>query len=222
MTAPMLLIFDCDGVLVDSEMIASRVLAGQLSALGYPITAKQCRERFTGKWMTDVVNTVRGEGIEVPDDFIDTLKIKDKEAFEQGLEPIPGVMEVVRDLRHDRCVASSGPIVKMETTLGVTGLLPFFKPHLFSAGMVKQGKPAPDLFLHAAAAMGRSPEDCLVIEDSTAGVTGAKRAGMRVLGFAGASHAREVPTYADTLMRAGAETVFDDMRRLPDLIAAQG
>lgn len=214
----MLLIFDCDGVLVDSEMIASRVLAGQLSALGYPITAKQCRERFTGKWMTDVVNLVRGEGVEVPDDFIETLKVKDREAFQRELKPMPGVLEMVRELTHERCVASSGPIVKIETTLGVTGLLPFFKPHLFSAGMVKQGKPAPDLFLHAANAMGRAPEDCLVIEDSIAGVTGARRAGMRVLGFAGASHAREVTNYGETLMAAGAEIVFDDMTRLPDLI----
>lgn len=214
----MLLIFDCDGVLVDSEMIASRVLAAQLSALGYAITAKQCRERFTGKWMTDVLNIVRGEGIEVPEDFLATLKIKDREAFERELKPMDGVLEMVRNLSHDRCVASSGPIVKMETTLGISGLLPFFTPHLFSASMVKRGKPEPDLFLHAANAMGRAPQDCLVIEDSTAGVTAARRAGMRVLGFAGASHAREVPGYPKTLMEAGAETVFDDMTRLPELI----
>ena len=216
----MLLIFDCDGVLVDSEMIASRVLAAQLSALGYAVTAKQCRERFTGKWMTDVVNLVRDQGIDVPDDFIQNLKVKDKEAFERELKPMPGVLETVRELRHDRCVASSGSVEKMETTLGISGLLPFFRPHLFSAGQVRRGKPEPDLFLHAANAMGRAPEDCLVIEDSTAGVTAAGRAGMRVLGFAGASHAREAAGYADTLMSAGAAAVFDDMRLLPDMIAA--
>lgn len=214
----MLLIFDCDGVLVDSEMIASRVLAAHLSAHGYPVTAKQCRERFTGKWMTDIVNLVRGEGVDLPDDFIETLKVKDREAFERELKPMPDVLDMVRGLSHHRCVASSGPIVKMETTLGLSGLLPFFTPHLFSAAMVKRGKPEPDLFLHAANAMGRTPKDCLVIEDSTAGVTAARRAGMRVLGFAGASHAREVAGYAKTLMDAGAETVFDDMMRLPDLI----
>ena len=216
----MLLIFDCDGVLVDSEMIASRVLAGHLSAHGYPVTAKQCRERFTGKWMTDIVNFVRGEGVDLPDDFIDALKIKDVEAFKHELKPMPGVLETVRELRHDRCVASSGSIEKMETTLGISGLLPFFRPHLFSAGQVRRGKPEPDLFLHAANAMGHAPEDCLVIEDSTAGVTAARRAGMRVLGFAGASHAREAAGYADLLMAAGAATVFDDMRLLPDMIAA--
>ncbi|MEQ9575775.1 MAG: HAD family hydrolase, partial [Rhodospirillales bacterium] len=166
----MLLIFDCDGVLVDSEMIASRVLAAHLSAHGYPITAKQCRERFTGKWMTDVVGMVRDAGVDLPEDFIQTLKEKDQDAFKRELKPMPGVMEMVRELTHDRCVASSGPIVKIETTLGVTGLLPYFRPHLFSAGMVKRGKPAPDLFLHAANAMGRAPADCLVIEDSVAGV----------------------------------------------------
>jgi len=214
----MLLIFDCDGVLVDSEMIASRVLAAHLSAHGYPVTAKQCRERFTGKWMTDIVNLVRGEGVDLPDDFIEALKVKDREAFERELKPMPDVLDMVRGLSHDRCVASSGPIVKMETTLGLSGLLPFFTPHLFSAAMVKRGKPEPDLFLHAANAMGRAPKDCLVIEDSTAGVTAARRAGMRVLGFAGASHAREVAGYARTLMDAGAECVFDDMMRLPYLI----
>ncbi|MEQ9555525.1 MAG: HAD family hydrolase [Rhodospirillales bacterium] len=214
----MLLIFDCDGVLVDSEMIASRVLAAHLSAHGYPITAKQCRERFTGKWMTDVVGMVRDAGVDLPEDFIQTLKEKDQDAFKRELKPMPGVLDMVRDLRHDRCVASSGPIVKMETTLGISGLLPFFKPHLFSASMVKRGKPEPDLFLHAANAMGRAPADCLVIEDSTAGVTAARRAGMRVLGFAGGSHAREAQGYEKTLMAAGAETVFDDMMRLPDLI----
>tara|TARA_R110000868_G_scaffold21214_2_gene88385 strand:+ start:3240 stop:3893 length:654 start_codon:yes stop_codon:yes gene_type:complete len=214
----MLLIFDCDGVLVDSEMIASRVLAAHLSAHGYPITAKQCRERFTGKWMTDVVGMVRDAGVDLPEDFIQTLKEKDQDAFKRELKPMPGVLDMVQGLRHDRCVASSGPIVKIETTLGISGLLPFFKPHLFSASMVKRGKPEPDLFLHAANAMGRAPADCLVIEDSTAGVTAARRAGMRVLGFAGGSHAREVQGYEKTLMAAGAETVFDDMMRLPDLI----
>ena len=214
----MLLIFDCDGVLVDSEMIASRVLAAHLSSHGYPVTAKQCRERFTGKWMTDVVGMVRDAGVDLPEDFIQTLKDKDKEAFTRELKPMPGVLDMVRSLSHDRCVASSGPIVKMETTLGISGLLPFFKPHLFSAAMVRRGKPEPDLFLYAANAMDRAPGDCLVIEDSTAGVTAARRAGMRVLGFAGGSHAREVAGYGKTLMAAGAETVFDDMMRLPDLI----
>lgn len=210
----MLLIFDCDGVLVDSEMIASRVLAGQLSAIGYPITAEQVRARFTGKWMTDILNGVRDEGIDVPEDFIPQLKIKDKEAFERELKPMPGVLQTIRELRHDRCVASSGSVEKMETTLGITGLLPFFKPHLFSAVHVRRGKPEPDLFLYAAQQMVRAPTDCLVIEDSTAGVTAARRAGMRVIGFAGAGHAREVPDYAALLRDAGAEDVFDDMTRL--------
>jgi len=209
-----LIIFDCDGVLVDSEMIASRVLAAKLSAIGYPVTAQQCRERFTGKWMTDVLATVAETGVEVPDDFKETLKAADIEAFARELRPMPGVLQAIRELRHDRCVASSGSVEKMETTLGISGLLPFFKPHLFSAVHVKRGKPEPDLFLYAAQRMGHAPSDCLVIEDSTAGVTAARRAGMRVIGFAGASHAREAAGYADMLRRAGAEDVFDDMTRI--------
>lgn len=214
----MLLIFDCDGVLVDSEMIASRVLAAKLSAIGYPVTAKQCRERFTGKWMTDVLALVAETGVAVPDDFKETLKAADKEAFERELKPMPGVLQVIRELKHDRCVASSGSVEKMETTLGISGLLPYFRPHLFSAVHVKRGKPEPDLFLHAAQRMGRAPGDCLVIEDSTAGVTAARRAGMRVIGFAGASHAREMPGYADALRQAGAADVFDDMTRLSEFL----
>ena len=210
----MLLIFDCDGVLVDSEMIASRVLAARLSAIGYPVTAKQCRERFTGKWMTDVLAMVAETGVTVPDDFKETLKAADKEAFERELKPMPGVLQVIRELTHARCVASSGSVEKMETTLGISGLLPYFRPHLFSAVHVKRGKPEPDLFLHAAQRMGHAPSGCLVIEDSTAGVTAARRAGMRVIGFAGASHAREMPGYADALRQAGAADVFDDMARL--------
>lgn len=214
----MLIIFDCDGVLVDSEMIASRVLAARLSAIGYPVTAEQCRERFTGKWMTDVLATVAETGVAVPDDFKETLKAADIEAFRRDLKPMPGVLQAIRDLTHDRCVASSGSVEKMEATLGISGLLPFFKPHLFSAVHVKRGKPEPDLFLYAAQRMGRAADECLVIEDSIAGVTGARRAGMRVIGFAGASHAREVPGYADSLRRAGAADVFDDMSRLSEFL----
>lgn len=216
----MLLIFDCDGVLVDSEVIANRVLAAQLSAIGYPITAKECMARFVGKWMTDVLNIVRDEGIDVPEDFITTLKARDKEAFKKDLKPMPGVLEVIRELRHDRCVASSGSVEKMETTLGISGLLPFFQPHLYSASMVKRGKPEPDLFCYAAQQMGRAPDACLVIEDSTAGVTAAQRAGMRVWGFGGGGHAKASPDHAADLRRAGAEDVFDDMTRLPALLAA--
>ena len=215
----MLLIFDCDGVLVDSEMIANRVLAAQLSAIGFPITASQCMKRFVGKWMTDVVNIVREEGCDVPDDFIAALKVRDKEAFERELEPMPGVLDVIRDLRHARCVASSGSVEKMETTLGLGGLLPYFQPHLFSASMVKRGKPEPDLFLYAAQQMGQAAEFCLVIEDSTSGVLAAKRAGMRVWGFGGGSHAKQNPDHETSLRQAGAETVFHDMTRLPDMLA---
>jgi len=132
---------------------------------------------------------------------------------------MPGVLAVIRELRHDRCVASSGPVVKMETTLGLGGLLPYFQPHLFSASMVKRGKPEPDLFLYAAQQMGRSAENCLVIEDSISGVTAARRAGMRVWGFGGGSHARQNPNHEPDLRRAGAETVFHEMNRLPDMLA---
>lgn len=186
---PRLVLLDCDGVLVDSEAIAGRILAAELSAMGWSVSADDCRRRFTGRTMADVRAAAEAElGRALPPDFETTLKTRDEAAFRAELRAVPGAAEMLRTLPCAKAVASSGSLAKMRFTLGLTGLLPLVEPHLFSAEMVARGKPAPDLFLHAAAVMNAPPDTCLVIEDSPAGVLAARAAGMAVFGFTGASH----------------------------------
>ncbi|HCZ16304.1 MAG TPA: hydrolase [Candidatus Accumulibacter sp.] len=214
-----LAIFDCDGVLVDSEPIASRVLAELLSEAGFPLTAQQAIVRYTGISVRAVLKQVEDEwGRSLPADFARHLGERDREAFTAELQPVAGVDEMLRALAWPKCVASSGARDKIRVNLGITGLLRHFEPHLFSAEMVARGKPAPDLFLLAAGAMACPPQHCVVIEDSVAGVHAARAAGMRVLGFCGGGHAG--PGHAATLLAAGAAAVFKDMRDLPRLLAA--
>jgi beta-phosphoglucomutase-like phosphatase (HAD superfamily) len=137
------------------------------------------------------------------------------------LKPIPGIVQVLPRLGVPYCVASSGTLERIRHALDVTGLLGLFEPHLFSAAMVARGKPAPDLFLHAAATMGAIPQNCLVVEDSPAGIEAARAAGMRVLAFTGGSHAGK-PTLKARLASSEPDFIFADMLQLPDLIAGLG
>lgn len=212
-----LLIFDCDGVLVDSEMIASRILAQEMTALGYPLRPEDCRARFTGKSMATVMALIEEDwGHPLPENFETDIRQKDFEAFTRDLKAVPGVPEILRSLTLPMCVASSGAPEKIHHSLTVTGLLDCFDGHLFSATQVDRGKPAPDLFLFAAKTMGMTPDRCVVVEDSATGVQAGLAAGMRVLGFAGAGHCG--PGYAEMLRDAGAHDVFTDMKRLPGLL----
>lgn len=202
----MFVIFDCDGVLVDSELIASRELAAYLTDLGRPTTGQECRDNFTGLSLQSVAGKVKQSwGVTLPDDFVTDLRRRDVHAFERDLTAVPGVSDVLDALdaagvRY--CVASSGTPEKIHHSLNLTKLLDRFDGHLFSATQVGHGKPAPDLFLHAAASMGVAPKTCTVIEDSPAGVTAGKAAGMRVLGFTGGSHCG--PGYSSGLKQADA------------------
>jgi HAD superfamily hydrolase (TIGR01509 family) len=153
----------------------------------------------------------------LPDDFPQRLRARLEAAFANELQPMPGIATTLDSLPTARCVASSSYPDRLSFTLGRTGLLHYFAPHIFSATMVQRGKPAPDLFLYAAAQMGIDPRDCLVIEDSRAGVEAANAAGMRVLGFVGGAHCRL--DHADRLRGAGANTIFSDMRELPRILA---
>jgi HAD superfamily hydrolase (TIGR01509 family) len=139
--------------------------------------------------------------------------------FRRELKPIPGVKVALGKLPGRRCIASSSKPERIRLSLSVTGLLNEFEPHIYSASMVERGKPAPDLFLHAARDMGEEPGDCLVIEDSPAGVEAAKAAGMRVFGFTGGSHAL-AGGLAAALALLEPDAVFDDMRLLPSLVTA--
>jgi HAD superfamily hydrolase (TIGR01509 family) len=212
-----LIIFDCDGVLVDSEVISCRAHAETLTRHGYPITADQVFDRFLGRSMRQATLEVEAElGRGLPDDFHAQVYAEIFRLFAASLEATPHIDEALAVITLPICVASSGPPEKISASLNRVGLYDRFAPHIFSAVQVTRGKPAPDLFLFAAAQMQAAPERCLVIEDSIPGITGALAAGMTVLGFHGGSHCR--PGYGATLQAAGAIMTFDDMQQLPGLI----
>lgn len=216
-----LIIFDCDGVLVDSEVISCRVHAEVLTRHGYPITADEVLARFLGRSALAASREVEAElGRPLPDDFDAQLKAALFEEFAVSLQAVPHVAEALAAIAAPICVASSGTPDKIRTSLTRTGLLPQLAPHIFSATQVAHGKPAPDLFLFAATQMGAEPSRCLVIEDSVPGITAARAAGMTAFGFSGGSHCRT--GHAETLIAAGARASFDDMRQLPEMIRQFG
>ena len=212
----MLIIFDCDGVLVDSEPVANGVLARYLTELGLP-HGDGDTDKYVGISIPSMIAKIEREwNTALPADFREELWRRDRLAFETELRPIAGIAEVLAGLQGPRCVASSSAPERIRNSLTLTGLIGFFEPHIFSASQVENGKPAPDLFLFAAERMGVPAAECLVIEDAVPGVQAGRAAGMRVLGFAGGGHCR--PGHAVKLIDAGAERVFDDMSELMDLI----
>jgi HAD superfamily hydrolase (TIGR01509 family) len=212
-----LIIFDCDGVLVDSEIISCRAHAATLTRHGYPITEDQVFDRFLGRSMRQATLEVEAElGRSLPDDFHTQVYAEIFREFATSLQATPHIVETLAAITLPVCVASSGPPEKISASLNRVGLYDRFAPHIFSAVQVKHGKPAPDLFLFAAEQMKVSPARCLVIEDSVAGIAAALAAGMTVLGYHGGSHCR--PGHADALLAAGATVAFDDMRQLAGLI----
>jgi HAD superfamily hydrolase (TIGR01509 family) len=212
-----LVIFDCDGVLVDSEVISCRAHAETLTRHGYPITADQVLERFLGLSDREARLTIEAEiGRQLPADFEAQMKQAALQRYAAELQDIPHIADTIAAIDLPRCVASSGTPEKIRHGLESAGLYHLLAPNIFSATQVRNGKPAPDLFLFAAKQMATPAVRCVVIEDSVAGITGARAAGMTVFGFHGGSHCR--PGHADNLRAAGAAAVFDDMRRLPELI----
>ena len=186
---PQLAIFDCDGVLVDSELMSTAVLAAELSAAGLPTTAERAHEEYRGMLLADIAERVRERCARpLPGRFWDRFEAARARAFESSLQPVPGAGDAVRAVRAlgiPVCVASQGRLRKTELTLGLTGLRDLFgEGALFSAYDVARGKPHPDLFLHAARSMGAEPAGCVVIEDTAIGVQAARSAGMGVIGLA--------------------------------------
>ncbi|MBR1234407.1 HAD family phosphatase [Bradyrhizobium sp. AUGA SZCCT0182] len=219
--SPQLIIFDCDGVLVDSEVISCRAHAETLTRHGYPITADQVLQRFLGVSDREARLTVEAElGCSLPDDFEAQMKQAALQRYADELGAIPHIGEAIAAIDLPKCVASSGTPEKIRHGLTCAGLYDVLAANIFSATQVTRGKPAPDLFLYAAEQMHIRPAQCLVIEDSVAGVTGALAAGMTVLGFHGGSHCGA--GHAELLRTAGAAVTFDDMRQLPDLIGRIG
>jgi HAD superfamily hydrolase (TIGR01509 family) len=215
-----LVIFDCDGVLVDSESLSCVVHADVLTAHGYPISPEQVHARFLGRSAREARAEIESElGRALPDAYIAQLKATIDQVFGDELQQIPHVAETLARLALRVCVASSGTPTRIRSSLTTTGLLAHFDPNLFSALQVDRGKPAPDLFLFAAAQMNTTPSRCLVIEDSVPGVTAAVAAGMTVFGFHGGSHCHAATVAG--LQAAGAHAVFDDMRQLPGMIVRE-
>lgn len=216
---PDLVIFDCDGVLIDSEPLSLACLTAGLNRIGVAIDVETVRARFAGTSMASIMGHVaRDYGIAAPAGFVEAVKAETLRVFDAELRPMPGIAEAVAALRVATCVASSSDPVRLRHSLGLTGLLPLFADRIFSSAEVARGKPFPDLFLHAAARMGFPPGACVVIEDSVPGVTAAAAAGMRVLGFTGGGHWRHDRTGAD-LLAAGAARVFGDHRDLAAMLA---
>jgi HAD superfamily hydrolase (TIGR01509 family) len=208
-----LVIFDCDGVLVDSERIAVRVEAEFLGELGWLLTEAEVVERFMGltaEYMDEAVEAQLGSRL--PQDWKDQFHRRYREAFAAELGPVDGVLEALDQITTPTCVASSGSHDKLRFTLGHTGLYERFEGRIFSGYEVTNGKPAPDLFLHAAARIGVEPARCAVIEDSRPGILAARAAGMPAFGYAGGL------TPAHRLEGEGT-VVFTDMRDLPRLLA---
>ena len=207
----MLMIFDCDGVLVDSEPISNRILARELTAIGLPTSSDDAMRDYMGRsWAACMAIVEERLGHEPPKGFADGYHAALYEAFERELEPVAGIEPALDAIEQPSCVASSGAHDRIRRALAVTGLLERFDGRIFSATDVEHGKPAPDLFLHAAAAMGFEPGCCLVVEDSPAGVQAGRAARMTVLGYAGL-------TDAARLAAEGART-FSSMAELSALV----
>jgi HAD superfamily hydrolase (TIGR01509 family) len=216
-----LVIFDCDGVLVDSERLAFATLCESLGEVGIVLDADTTLERYLGRRDADITAEISAQArCALPTDFDARYEARLFDALRRELRPIAGVREVLAGSALPRCVASSSRLERIRLSLQAAGLAPFFAARsVFSACGVPRGKPAPDLFLHAAARMSHDPARCVVVEDSTAGVQAGRAAGMRVLAFAGGGHV-DGATYGVALRAAGAHTVFHAMAALPALLAA--
>ena len=207
-----LVIFDCDGVLVDSERLVIRTEAEILTSLGWPLTEADVVERFVGRSAASMHQEIErqlGRSIDWNAEFESQYRL----AFERELAPVPGVVDALDRIPIPNCVASSGSHDRIRLTLGLTGLFARFEGRIFSVDDVAEGKPAPDIFLHAAEQMGTPPHRCAVVEDSISGVVAGLAAGMAVFAFAGG-------VTGSTQLSIGSAVVFEDMRDLPVVLSA--
>jgi HAD superfamily hydrolase (TIGR01509 family) len=215
---PNAIIFDCDGVLVDSEPLMNREFSALLAELGLPYTPDENIRTFMGRSMKSCLQIIESRlGRAVPANFLATLDERAYAVFERELTPVDGIVALLDVLDRSRtpyAVASSGSHVKMRTTLGITGLFARLEGRITSATEVAHGKPAPDVFLLAAERLGVAPADCVVIEDSLLGIEAAGAARMRVVGYAAMMTAGEMHA-------SGATWVVDSMRAIPALLALE-
>lgn len=213
-----MLIFDCDGVILDSMLLHTEVEAMAYGNIGIQISLEELVQRFSGVSQDEVSRILEKEsGIKIPSNLNDLIKEQKKIVFTKRLQAMPGIFKALELLKDvPRCIASGTDLDELKHMLNVTGLYDHFAPHIYSSEMVKRGKPYPDLFLFTAQKVGANPEHCLVIEDGIAGVKAAVAAGMKVIGFTGGSHCEQ--EHGDNLLRAGAELVFSDLTKLKEFI----
>ena len=213
-----LIIFDCDGVLVDSEPLAMRVLLETIATEGVTIDPDTGFREFLGRSLSTIVANLNDVyGLHLNEEALARMRARLYAVYRRELRPMAGLIDALRDISLPACVASSSHMERIRVSLTLTGLIDRFDPAIFSAAMVPHGKPAPDLFLHAAGAMLTPPAECLVIEDSPAGIIAAQRAGMRVFAFLGGGHI--APSgLRDEILALRPDAIFDDMHDLPRLV----
>lgn len=217
----MLIIFDCDGVLVDSEILASEVNRTLAKEMGMDISLDDLSLRFSGLTGEAIFEKIAEElEVPVPENIVERSDELLDEALKQSLQAVPGVNGMLDAIEDPYCICSNSTGVRLEQNLKIVSLFDRFRPHIYSAVEVRQHlpKPSPDVFLHAAETLGAAPKDTIVIEDSSHGVEGAVAAGMRVIGFTGASHT--YPGHGEKLMDAGAETTVSMLTDVPATIEA--
>jgi HAD superfamily hydrolase (TIGR01509 family) len=208
-----LIIFDCDGVLIDSEILANRSEVEALRSFGIEFELSDYMNRFVGKNTKDVLDGIESlHGVRLSEDDWRLVTENTSKIFAAELKPISGVVELVTSIDKAKCVASSSSLERLDLTLKLTGLLDLFSPNIFSSEQVNHGKPAPDLFLFAAEQMQVHPDRCIVIEDSLTGVKAGVAAGMKVIGFTGGSHIQM--EHQEKLLDAGAVEIFSEMSQI--------
>lgn len=212
-----LIIFDCDGVLLDSEEIGNRVEIEALKTLNIHILPENYQKRFAGVTTKNALSiTAQEAGTSITADFLKKIEDKIVDALERKATIIPYIDETLQQIKIPKVVASNSHLARLSRVLTSKGLIHFFNGHIFSADMVKYPKPAPDLYLYIAEKMCVAPEECLVVEDSPTGIQAASQAGMEVLGYLKLSNSFQ--ENKDELLQAGALQVFSDMRELPNII----
>ena len=203
-----LIVFDCDGVLVDSEPLSEWGYRNVFESRGIHITPQEF-STFVGKKQKDILDGIEAmKGYRLPEAEEGVLWQEIKRLLTEHLKPTNGIIEFLNALKTPKCVASSSSMERIQLSLQLTGIEPFFGPHVFSSSMVKNGKPAPDLFLYAAEKRAALPQNCVVIEDSPYGIAGARAAGMVAIGYVGGQHIRE--GHAERLIAAGAHAVHNN------------
>jgi len=216
-----LVIFDCDGVLVDSEALLVDSEMAFLQQHGLKFTTEYYLANYMGMPVFDwkakaSASLVELKGEPLPQDFFNPLEAIINRRIKEELQPVKGALETLSSLKHTKCVASSSSTHSLKMKLISTGLMDLFNPHVFSTELVEFGKPAPDLFLHAADQLGVPPSECVVVEDSANGVTAGKSAGMQVIGYTGGSHCP--PNHANSLRANGADLIARDFSEIVQLL----